>query len=152
MSDPTLPSATAATRSLLIADADMAALLPGLTAEGTPRVNVFCQAMPEDMASAKAQAAIVVRNSPGTQPMGGYSELVEPSYDIYCTGETHEQAWAVHQRMQHTLRQARRQVFDQCLLHSYDQISAPRSGNDPQTQWPYVMTTWKSLASSAQAV
>jgi hypothetical protein len=84
--------------------------------------------------------------------MMGYTKLHEPSYDVFCMGDTPEKAHQVYLRVYQILKQARRQVVGECLIHSYDQIGAPRAMRDPQTKWPYNLSIWKALASDQQAV
>lgn len=145
------PDATAATRSLLMMDADLRYLITDKDADGNDRVNVYCQELPPEMASAKARACVLVQDEQGPPGMGGYAEISEPSYNVYCMGETPEQAKHVYLRVRQALKQARRQVVDGCLLHSFEIVGSPRAGRDPGTQWPFILSTWKSLTSDKQA-
>ena len=123
-------------------DADLCALVGD---------NVFCQELPPAMASAEPLNAIVIQDTTGSQNFGGYSNLREPSYNVFCMGETPELAKAIYLRVYEILRQVRRQVVNECLIHWYDQTSSPRAMHDVQTKWPYILSVWKSLSATHQA-
>lgn len=145
------PDPLAATRALLMIDADLRLAITDKDAEGADRVNVYAEELPEAMASAKARACVLIQSEQGPAGPGGYAELHEPSYNLYTMGQTPKEAMQVYLLARAALRNARRQVVNGCLIHSYDLIGSPRAGRDPGTQWPFVLSTWKSLTSDKQA-
>lgn len=147
-----LPDPLAATRRLLMADPELRALVTDKDAEGAERINVYGQELPEDFTNAKPMPCVLIQDEQGPSGPGGYTELLEPSYNVYTMGETPEQAKQIYLTVHHALKNARRQVIEGCLIHSYDLVGTPRAGRDPITQWPFVLSTWKSLTSDKQAV
>ncbi len=143
--DPTLPDDTAAMRSLLLLDADLRVLVND---------RVFCQELPPNMQmdDAVSQNAVLVQDTTGAPGIQGYVRLREPYYNVFCLGETPELAKHIYLRVHQILKQARRQVLNECLIHSYDEVNPPRAQRDPATKWPYNLSVWKSLSSDQQAV
>ncbi len=146
-----LPDPLAATRSLLMMSVDLRALVTDKGPNLQDRINVYGQELPPEMASAKPRACVLIQDEQGATGIGGYAQLHEPSYNLYCMGSTPEEAKRVYLAAHQALKQARRQVIDGCLIHSYDLIGSPRHARDPITQWPFVLSTWKSLTSDQQA-
>lgn len=146
-----LPDPLAATRALLMMDADLRLAITDKDAAGADRVNVYAEELPIEMASAKPRACVLIQSEQGPAGIGGYAELHEPSYNLYTMGQTPKEAMQIYLLAKRALKHARRQVVNGCLIHSYDLVGAPRAGRDPGTQWPFVLSTWKSLTSDKQA-
>ena len=132
----------AATISLLKADADVRLLAAD---------RIWGDKMPKAEASSPARPNVVVRHGPGRGGPGGYIDLQETTFDLFCYGETPAQAKALHLECYRTLKRARRQVIEETLIHSFDQIGGPRALNDPDIQWDFILSSWKSLAAEEQA-
>ncbi len=142
--DPTLPDDIAAMRSLLMLDSDLTALVG-------ERVYAYELPTKMQMAEALSQNAVLVQDTTGAPGIQGFVRLREPYYNVFCLGETPELAKHIYLRVHQVLKQARRQVIDECLIHSYDEVNPPRSQRDPATKWPYILSVWKSLSSDQQA-
>lgn len=128
--------------SLLKADAAVAALVSA---------RVFGEELPTSEASSMPRKAVVVRRGAGTAGLGGYLEVERAPLDVFCWGETPLESEKVRQAVHEALKQARRQVRDGVLLHGFEPNGGPAALRDPDTQWPYTLSTWSFLASEAAA-
>ena len=133
--------------SLLKADGAVAALVAA---------RVYGAELPPSQAAAgqrpsKQVKTIVLRRSPGSPGLGGYLELESANLDVFCYGETEYEANQVRLAVHRALKQARRQVWNQTLLHSFDLVGGASIPRDSETQWPYAVETWRFLASEVAA-
>ena len=127
---------------LLKADVEVALLV---------NTRVFGEELPPEEAADMPRAAVLLRTSSNAAGIGGYSRLEVNGIDAYCFGETPAQAEEVRRAVHEAFKQARRAVVEETLLHSFDQIGSPRADRDPDTQWPYSLSSWRMLASERQA-
>ena len=140
MSDK-IPDVMAASITLLKQDADLQALVD---------TRVFGDKVPKDQAAAVPQKLVMVRHAPGVAGMGGYIDLQETVFDVFCYGETPAAAKEVFLEVYRILKRARRQVVNETLLHSFEPISTPRAFVDLDTSWDGIVCSFRSLASENQ--
>lgn len=112
--------------------------------------RIYGAQLPESTADVRGKAAVVLRLGAGVPGPGGYVDLQAPSFSVFCYGETHQQANEVYLAVRKALRHMRRQVVLEVLLHSFEETGAPQSQTDPELQWPYVVSSWRCLASETQ--
>lgn len=127
---------------LLKADADLQVLVD---------TRVFGEELPGEEASSMPRPAVVLRHAPGLAGPRGYVELEVNNFDVFCYGTTPAQAEEVRRAVYSALKHARRQAVAETLIHSFDQVGTIQSLRDPDTQWPYSLSSWRSLASEKQA-
>jgi hypothetical protein len=133
---------TAAVRSLLLTDADIKVLVED---------RVFCAEVSPEQASAQATEIILIRDMESGADLGGFVEAQHPGIGIFCTGETPETAKILYLAVLKALKYFERRAVEETLIHSFSQQGSPRSGRDPDTQWPYVYSLWTALVSEKQA-
>lgn len=110
--------------------------------------RIFGGELPEGEAINQPRAAIVLRASGGGAMLGrSYIELSDPRVDILCYGSTPYQADAVHRAMDPALKQMRRNVQGNCLLHWANRTTSPMNLRDPDAEWPMVLSVWQVLYS-----
>ncbi len=97
MDNPTLPDPLNATVALLIADADLRALVGD---------SVFGQELPASMASAEPQDTVMVEDINGVPGHSGYTMFNEPTYNVFCTGQTPARAKQIYLRVNLSLLMA----------------------------------------------
>ena len=67
--------------------------------------------------------------------------------DVACYGETPYEAEQLRLEVNRYLKDFRRQMSEGFLIHSFDLVNGPIHLREPQTEWPYVVETWRCLAS-----
>ena len=137
-----MQDAQAATIALLKRDDDVLALV---------KDRVWGEKMPKLEASAYARGNVVVRHAPGIAGPGGFLDVVVTTFDVFCYAETPFAAKALHLEVYRALKRARRQVVEDTLIHSYEQVGSARATVDPDTQWDCIISSWKCLSAEEQA-
>lgn len=127
---------------LLKADVEVALLVD---------TRVYGEEVPPEEASEMPRAAILLRSAQNAAGYGGYARIEVMGIDAYCFGETPAQAEEVRRAVHEAFKQANRVIFEETLLHSFDQIGSTRAQRDPDTLWPYSLSSWRTLASERQA-
>jgi hypothetical protein len=133
----------AAVSSVLLADADVAALAG---------VRVYGGAVPDTAKTAMPQACVVVKPAGGAGAGEGYMQWGRSRVDTYCYGASLHEAWNVYLAVYGALKQLQRQVADGVLLHSAAVLSKGALGVDPETQWPVTLASFSVTASEVAAV
>lgn len=90
---------------------------------------------------------IVVRQSGQGGASGGYTRIQKTLVDIACYGETPYEAEILRLEVHRFLKDFRRRMSKGFLLHSFDLVNGPTPLREPQTEWPYVLETWRCMAS-----
>lgn len=121
----------------LSADADVAALTPSVVA---PEIrNTDVPSMPKKI--------VVLRPSGGIHVIGrGYVGVKDHRVDVFCYGETPYEADRLHRAVYGALINLRRNVKNGTLLYWAQPESVGWSLRDPDTEWPFVQSTWQVLA------
>ena len=139
----TPPDALTALAHLMRADAAIAAIAPA---------RVFRDELPEGETEAtEIDPAVVVRYSGGPR-VGGYLPLSRDRLDVKCYGRTPREADDLHRAVHGYLKQLRRTTRDGAVIHSVSPAGGRLSTRDPDTDWPYVFSSWSMRAAEVSAV
>lgn len=137
-----MPSVISALISFLKADSEVNTISSG---------RVFGGELPQAEVISMPRTAIVLRQSGGGFMSGrSYIEINDPRVDILCYGSTPSQADAVYRAMHPALKQMRRNVRGNCLLHWAHRTTSPLSLRDPDAEWPMVLSVWQVLYSERE--
>lgn len=90
---------------------------------------------------------IVVRQSGMAGSTGGFVRLQRTLLDIAYFGETPYEAELLRLEGNRFLKNFRRRMSEGFLLHSFDLVNGPVPMREPETEWPYVLETWRCMAS-----
>jgi len=136
------PDFIAALVSYLKADTDV------YTATGG---RVYGGELPDAEAINQPRGAIVLRATGGGFFSGrSFMELNDPRVDIMCYGSTPYQAGVVFNLMHPVLKQMRRNVTGNCLLHWCHPTTSPQQLRDPDAEWPMILSVWQVLYSERE--
>lgn len=119
--------------------------LVGDDVENTSRV--FGIEVPASEAEFMPRKLIAVRQSGMGGQSGGFVRLQRALIDIACYGETPFEAERLRLEVSRFLKDFRRRTSEGFLLHSFDLVNGPIHLREPQTEWPYVLETWRCMAS-----
>lgn len=92
---------------------------------------------------------IVVRQSGQGGGSGGYARIQKTLIDVACYGETPYEAELLRLEVNRFLKDFRRTMSKGFLLHSFDLVNGPIHAREQQTEWPYVLETWRCMASES---
>jgi hypothetical protein len=109
--------------------------------------RVFGIEMPEAESKKMPRKAIVVRQSGLGGQSGGYTRVQKTLIDVAYYGETPLEAELLRLEVNRFLKDFRRRMSKGFLLHSFDLVNGPNHLREPQTEWPYVLETWRCMAS-----
>jgi len=98
------------------------------------------------------QPTVVVRRSGGGVLVGAgsYLSVHDERIDINAYGSTPGEAAKVSSAVFAALKSLRRQVSDETLVHWAIPEMAPMSLRDPDTEWPYEVSSWQVLISEVE--
>lgn len=119
--------------------------------EGMVNGRVFGVSLPSSEAVGQPRAAVVVHRSSGFAGMNGFLEIETGAVDVLCYGETALEADAVHVLVRDALKQARRQLQGDVLLHSFEPMTGAVNLVDSDTDAPLLAQTWRFMASEIAA-
>lgn len=106
-----------------------------------PKAEVELKLMPRKL--------IVVRQSGQGGAAGGYARIQKTMVDILCYGETPYEAELLRLEVHRFLKDFRRRMSGDFLLHSFDSVNGPVPAREGETEWPYVLETWRCMASES---
>lgn len=111
--------------------------------------RIYAGELPHDETPDMPRACIVINHAggPGSRD---YLKIGEMRIDVKCYGETLIQASEVYNVLSDFLKNIRRIVQDDILLHRLNESGGPTLTRDPAIFWPYVISTWMLLASEYQ--
>lgn len=132
-------------RDVILATVDLLKADAGVNSEVLDRV--YGGELPPGQTEGQPQRAVVLRRTPGSPGLNGYLELESGNIDVISFGESPMGADSVRRAVHEALKQARRQVVGNTLLHSYEIVGGAQSLRDAETQWPLQLETWRFLAS-----
>lgn len=133
-----MQDALAATRLMLLRNAEIISLLED---------RIFCEEMPPEEANKQPRNALILRHAPNGPPINGFVELQATGFDSFSYGFNPQQAGEVDLALTAALKYARRQTFEDTLLHSYIRTMTGRALREPDTHWSFILSSWVSLAS-----
>ncbi|MDD5302029.1 MAG: hypothetical protein PHS14_02885 [Elusimicrobia bacterium] len=116
---------------------------------GVDDARVFGIEIPKSEFESKQtpRKCIVVRQSGLGGHTGGYARIQKTLLDVCCYGETPYEAELLRLEVNRFLKAFRRRMSRGFLLHSFDLVNGPIPLREPQTEWPYVLETWRCMAS-----
>lgn len=132
----------AALRTVLLAN-------PAVTALVVDRVGG--DDVPAGQVKNMPQSCVLLNPSGGPGGDEGYNEFGWQRVDVFCHGATLTESWQVYLAVYTALKQMRRQVAANVLLHSAEPVSKGARGTDPVTEWPTTLSSWQILASEVVA-
>jgi len=142
--------ALVATLEVLRMDEDVAELCR-ITLPGEEGFRIFGQEIPLKTSEGVIPPTVCVRHGEGQGDFGGYVPLEKLGFIVACTAESAARADELRRAVANCLKNYRRHVIQNVLIHSYSQVGSPRYTRDPDTEWPYALTTWKCVASEVDA-
>lgn len=105
--------------------------------------RVYGGELPEDEQANQPRAAVVIRPAPGVNVIGtGYQEYGDHTVDVFCYGETPSESHALWRAVHGALKNLRREVVGDTLLHWAQLNSSDRTLRDPDTTWPYTLSSY----------
>ena len=114
---------------------------------GVDSARVFGIEIPGSESNDMPRKCIVVRQSGLGGQSRGFVRLQPALVDVACYGETPYEAELLRLEVSRFLKDFRRRMSEGFLLHSFDLVNGPIHLREPQTEWPYVLETWRCLAS-----
>lgn len=137
MSQAPVPDYVEALRLFLLADENVAAAISG---------RGFGGEVPPAEDKHMPRAAFLIRQAGGPQAIGsGYAKFGDQRVDVNCYGATPKSANDLYRTVYPALKQLRRQVIAECFLHWAIKGGGPTPLRDPDTDWPYVFSSWQVL-------
>ncbi len=109
--------------------------------------RVFGIQVPKIEAIKMPRKCIVVRASGQGGGNQSFVRYQKPLIDVMCYGETSYEAELLRLEVNRFLKDFRRRMSEGYLLHSFDLVNGPIYLPESQTEWPYVLETWRCLAS-----
>lgn len=130
-------------RSYLINDALVAAAVVN---------RVYGGGLPRALIEAGATGAVALRGAGGTGSYGGgYQQYGDKRIDVACYGATPRLASGLHNIVSPVLKQMRRNTQGACVLHWARPAGGPLDLIDPDTDWPFVFSSWQVLVAEVPA-
>jgi len=114
---------------------------------GIDDARVFGIEVPKAEAISMPRKCIVVRQSGLGGPVRSFVRLQQTLIDVASFGETPYEAELLRLDVNRFLKGFRRRMSQGFLLHSFDLVNGPIHLREEQTEWPYVLETWRCLAS-----
>ena len=93
------------------------------------------------------RACITLTPAGGIADRFGFVDLTEPRIDVRCFGATPNQSHAVYRAVHGVLKNMRRNVQGDTMLHSARIEASSQTLRDPDTEWPMTLSSWQVLAS-----
>ncbi len=108
--------------------------------------RVYGGELPKNQVSSMPVKAIVVNLAPGASSFGGgYQEFSDIAVDTTCYGATPHEAFQVWRVLYPALKQMRRNIKQQAMLHWANRSAGPLPLRDPDTDWPFIFGSWQVL-------
>lgn len=108
--------------------------------------RVFGVELPGSEAAAMPRKCLVLQPSGGaTLVEGSYVEHTAQRLDLFAYGETPYQASRLSRAAAIALKQVRRRVAAQTLIHWVDPAGGYLTGRDPDADWPVVFQSFQAF-------
>lgn len=134
-----MPDPIEALRAFLRADAAIDGRVDG---------RVFAGELPRKETEQMPREAVVIRPGGGPDAIGGgYQSYGDLRLDVLCYGSTPHNAWLLHLDVHAALKDLKRKVFAETLLHWARPSVKGQTGRDPEKDWPLTLSSWQVLAS-----
>lgn len=132
-----IPDVLADLRSILIADAEVNALVAG---------RVFVGEIPGAQAASMPRKCLVIKDAGGPEN-NGFLTLHSQRFDAFCYGETPYEANKVRRAVYSSLKSLSRRAQGASLIHSVMVSGGALFQRDPDTDWPIRVQSFLALAS-----
>ncbi|MBS3927092.1 MAG: hypothetical protein KGZ65_00105 [Sphingomonadales bacterium] len=115
--------------------------------------RVFGSELPEDECDSMPEASIVVKRAGGLDVIGqGFQEYGDIRVDVLCYAATPFLAEDLHLAVHPAMKQLRRTVYGDCVLHWARSSGGAIPLRDPDTDWPFTFSSWQVLVGELSAV
>lgn len=131
-----MPDPVIALKTYLAADADIAALAGA---------HVYGNELPETLDTEMPTFAVVIVHAGGGSMGLGFEDFGDFRFDVFAYGPTRYEANRLWRAVHRCLKQLSRVVRDETLLHWAKPAGGPNTLNDPDTKWPFTLSTWQVL-------
>lgn len=109
--------------------------------------RVFGGELPAEEQRFMPRAAVVVSPAGGSGAFGGgYQQYGDRRVDVHLYAATMPDADALWRALNPAMKQMRRAVHADCLLHWARSGGDPLTLRDPDTDWPYVLASYQVMA------
>lgn len=130
---------------MALAQDPIAALIDFLQADATISAlistRVYGLELPKADADDMPRQAIVI-NAAGGIDESSFIAAFKIRLDMFCYGETPQEAWETYLTMKTVLKQMDRNLINSTLLFSAIHSAGPFSSRDQNTDWPVTIDTW----------
>lgn len=133
-----MPDPIEALREFLLADAAV---------DGRVDSRIFAGELPRGQTDAMPREAIVLRPGGGGAIGNAYQAYGDVRIDVICYGATPHGSWLVYLDAHAALKDLKRKVFAETLLHWARPSAKGSTGRDPVKDWPLTLSSWQVLAS-----
>lgn len=133
-----MPDPVKALMSVLAANADVAALVS---------TRVFGGELPESQATSMPRLCLVVTHAGGGHFGTSWQNYTDLRFDVFSYGATRHEAAQLWRAVHRALKGLRHTVSASVRLHWARQAGGPIPLRDPDTDDPYVLSTWQVLIS-----
>lgn len=113
--------------------------------------RVYGGELPKAQITDMPRAAVVVSRAGGGFIGGGYQDYGDLRINVACYADTPRAADIIYGLVHDALKQMRRGVWSETLLHWANVSSEGVTGRDPDTDWPVCLSSWQVLASEVAA-
>lgn len=131
------PDPTAALVAFIKADSDVKELVSE---------RVFAGELPRTETDEMPRQAVLIQPAGGGVMHGNaYQQYGDQRFDVRCYGTTPLDSWSLYLAVYGALKELRRAVHEEVLLHWARTAAKGATGRDPDTDWPLTISSWQVL-------
>jgi hypothetical protein len=135
------PDPLIALRTLLIADAEVAALA------GT---RVYVPELPSNQAASMPRNAVVLSES-GGPGYTGMARIGQTRIDVRAYGADFVEAWRVHASVHEVLKQLTRSLVGEAVIYTVTVQGGPLRLREAEVDWPLILRSYQVTAAELAA-
>lgn len=79
----------------------------------------------------------------GLKGANDYGLQTDTRMDVFCYGGTPNEGFMVWRAVRHAMRQMRRTLENDVLLHWAKESGGPNTLREPDTEWPLTLSSWQ---------
>lgn len=113
--------------------------------------RVYGAELPQSSVRFMPRTSVVLQPAGGSDGQGSYLQVGEMRIDIWCYGTTPLTAFDLYRAVHGALKQMRRNLQGQTVLHWAKVGASSRSVRDPETEWPATWSSWVVMWSEQEA-
>lgn len=114
--------------------------------------RVYGGELPDSQNVSMPRECVQLTHAGGPADPFGYIQVGRLRVDVRCWGPTPYRAGLVHREVHGALKGMRRNVQGDTMLFSATVDTAPTSLRDPDTEWPFMFSSWMVLYSERLVV